>query len=205
MPKKNKTAASGSAVAPKKSAGDKPRLAKSEGRAKDKPGAVRKAAEKKAAVKKPLTKKAAVKKAAVKKAASAKRAASRLILAMPLARARKLAGDLYEAAGLALWADAIETAPEPKKSDLIALQDAICDAADFLREARATNPKHLQLFMIACIDRKGVPATAPRFVTAAGEEEALEIAREAFRSEFGRRRLHAFAVPSLAAAPGPHE
>jgi hypothetical protein len=198
MPKKNKTAASGSAVT-KKSAGEKPRLAK------DKPGAVGKAAAKKAAVKKPATKKAAVRKAAVKKAASAKRAASRLSLTLPLARARKLAGDLYEAAGLALWADAIESAPEPKKSDLIALQDAICDAADFLREAKATNPKHLRLFMVACLDRKGLPATAPRFVTAAGEDEALEIAREAFKSDFGRRRAHAFLVPSLAAEPGPHE
>ncbi len=45
---------------------------------------------------------------AEKQEAPKKRGSSVLGLTMPLARARKLAGDLYEAAGLALWAEAIE-------------------------------------------------------------------------------------------------
>jgi hypothetical protein len=134
-----------------------------------------------------------------------KRASSRLSLTMPLARARKLAGDLYEAAGLAMWANEIEPAAEPKKSDLIQLQDSICEAADFLREAKATNPKHLQLFWVACLDRHGLPSTTPRFITAATEEDALAIWREAFKGEYGRRRPHAWPAPALAAAPGLHD
>lgn len=138
-------------------------------------------------------------------AAKKKRASSQLSLTMPLARARKIAGDLYEAAGLAMWADAIETAAEPKKADLIQFQDSICDAADFLRQAKATNPKHLRLFLVACLDRHGLPSTPPKFVTAASEEEALAIWREAFKGEYGRRRPHAWPAPELASAPGLHE
>lgn len=134
-----------------------------------------------------------------------KRASSKLSLPLPLARARKLAGDLYEAAGLALWTEAIEAAAEPRKSDLIQLQDSICDAADFLREAKATNPKHLQLFLVACLDRHGLPSTPPRFITAADEDEALAIWRTAFKGEYGRRRPHAWPVPALGSAPGLHE
>ena len=98
------------------------------------------------------------KKPRAEKAVGKKRASS-LSLTMPLARARKLAGDLYEAAGLALWTEAVEAAAEPKKSELVQLQDSICDAADFLREAKASNPRHLQLFWVACLDRNGLPAT----------------------------------------------
>lgn len=134
-----------------------------------------------------------------------KRSSSRLSLTMPLARARRIAGDLYEAAGLALWAEAIESVGEPRKSELIHLQDSICDAADFLREAKATNPRHLQLFWVACLDRDGLPATPPRFITAVNEEEALAIWREAFKGEYGRRRPRAFLAPTRADAPGLHE
>ena len=91
-----------------------------------------------------------------------------LALALPLARARKLAGDLYESAGLALWSEAIEKAPEPERATLIQLQDAICDAADLLKLAKATNPKHLHLYLVACFDRDDLPTTQPSFVTAAG-------------------------------------
>ncbi len=97
--------------------------------------------------------------AVTKQEAPTKRASSVLGLTMPLARARKLAGDLYEAAGIAQWAEAIETAEEPKKSGLVHLQDSVCEAADFLRKAKATNPKHLQLFCVACHDRDGLPTT----------------------------------------------
>ncbi|MCI4677276.1 hypothetical protein K9U39_19340 [Rhodoblastus acidophilus] len=131
--------------------------------------------------------------------------ASSLSLTMPLSRARKLAGDLYEAASLALWAEAIDGAAETKKADLVRLQDSICDAADFLREARATNPRHLQLFLVACFDRDGLPTTEPRFVTAASEAEAIAIWREAFKGEFGRKRPQARPAPALAAAPGLHD
>lgn len=134
-----------------------------------------------------------------------KRASSVLGLTMPLARARKLAGDLYEAAGLALWAEAIETVEEPKKSGLVHLQDSLCEAADFLREAKATNPKRLQLYWVACLDRDGLPTTDPRFITAASEKEALAIWRKAFKGAYGRRRPRAQLVPTLAAAPGLHE
>ena len=164
-----------------------------------------------AATKRGLKKAAGVKKAMrpekkprAEKAVGKKRASS-LSLTMPLARARKLAGDLYEAAGLALWTEAVEAAAEPKKSELVQLQDSICDAADFLREAKASNPRHLLLFWVACLDRNGLPATAPRFITAADEKEALESWREAFKGEYGRRRPRAWPVPTLAAAPGLHE
>jgi hypothetical protein len=134
-----------------------------------------------------------------------KRASSVLGLTMPLARARKLAGDLYEAAGLALWTEAIETAEEPKKSGLAHLQDSVCEAADFLREAKATNPKRLHLYCVACLDRDGLPTTEPRFITAASEKEALAIWRKAFKGAYGRRRPRARLVPALAAAAGLHE
>jgi hypothetical protein len=142
---------------------------------------------------------------AEKQEAPKKRGSSVLGLALPLARARKLAGDLYEAAGLALWAEAIESADEPKRSALVNLQDSVCEAADFLRKARATNPKHLQIYCVACQGSDGLPTTEPRFVTAASEKEALAIWRTAFKGEFGRRRPRAHLVPALAAAPGLHE
>ena len=143
--------------------------------------------------------------AAKKREAPKKRGSSVLGLTLPLARARKLAGDLYEAAGLALWAEAIESAEEAKRSALIHLQDSVCEAADFLREAKATNPKHLHLYWVACLDLDGLPTTNPRFVTAASEKEALAIWRMAFKGEYGRRRPRAQLVPALAAAPGMHE
>ncbi|MGO8739134.1 hypothetical protein [Rhodoblastus sp.] len=142
---------------------------------------------------------------AKKQEAQKKRAATVLGLTMPLARARKLAGDLYEAAGLAFWAEAIESAVEPKKSGLVHLQESACEAADFLREAKATNPRHLQLYCVACLGRDGLPTTEPRFVSAASEKEALAIWRKAFKGEYGRRRPRAKLVPALAAAPGLHE
>ncbi|WP_296709218.1 hypothetical protein [Rhodoblastus sp.] len=155
--------------------------------------------------KKAAAKKSVVKKGAAKKAAAKKRSSGGLNLSLPLAKARKLAGDLYEAAGLALWTEAIASAEEPKKSGLVQLQDSICDAADFLREAKASNPQRLHLFWVACLDRHGLPSTKPRFVTAATEEEALAIWREAFKGEYGRRRPHAWPVPELASAPGVHD
>lgn len=144
------------------------------------------------------------KKGASKKSASKIRSGG-LSLSLPLARARKLAGDLYEGAGLAWWTEAIASAEEPKKAHLVQLQESICDAADFLREAKASNPRHLQLFWVACLDRNGLPSTTPRFVTAASEEDALAIWREAFRGEYGRRRPHAWPVPALASISGLHE
>jgi cytochrome c553 len=149
--------------------------------------------------------KAAPRAALKKSRAPKKRASSALSLTMPLARARKLAGDLYEAAGLAFWAEAIETAGPPRKKALVHLQDSVCEAADFLRAAKATNPKHLQLFCVACHDRDGLPTTMPRFVTAASEEEALAIWRKAFKGEYGHQRPRARPVPALAAAPELHE
>ncbi|WP_298428278.1 hypothetical protein [Rhodoblastus sp.] len=175
------------------------------------PTPAKKAATKKKAI---LKKKAAPKKAAapMKERAVAKptpakkkRASAGLNLTMPLSRARRLAGDLYEAAGLAFWAEAIEAAAEPKRSDLVQLQDSICEAGDFLRTAKPHNPKHLKLFWVACLNREGLPATTPRFVSAADEEEALEIWREAFKGEYGRRRPHAWPVPGLFDTPGLHE
>jgi hypothetical protein len=138
-----------------------------------------------------------------------KPSSSQLSLTMPLARARKLAGDLYEAAGLAMWADAIESVSESRKNALIHLQDSICDAADFLRQAKATNPKHLQLFWVACMDDQGLPCTVPRFVTAMNEEEALQIWRDAFqdavKGENGRCTPHAWPAPALAPTPRLHD
>jgi hypothetical protein len=159
---------------------------------------------KKASAKKSDAKKSVVKKGGSKKTAAKKRSGG-LSLSLPLARARKLAGDLYEGAGLAWWTEAIASAEEPKKAHLVQLQESICDAADFLREAKASNPRHLQLFWVACLDRNGLPSTTPRFVTAASEEEALAIWREAFKGEYGRRRPHAWPVPALAFTPGVHE
>lgn len=137
--------------------------------------------------------------------AGKKRAAAALALHVPMARARKLAGDLYQSASLALWASAIETAPEPVRSELIQLQDAICDAADLFKEAKAANPKHLGLYLVACFDREDLPVTAPRFVTAASAEEALNIWRTAFKGEYGRRKPRALPVPALSEAPRLHE
>jgi hypothetical protein len=133
-----------------------------------------------------------------------KRVAGRLTLALPLARARKLAGDLHQAAGLRLWAEAIETASPESRQDLIHLQDAICDAGDLLKEAKATNPKHLSIFMVACFDRDGLPATPPRFITASSEDEALAIWKEAFKGEFGRRKPRAERVPDRGDRSGLH-
>ena len=148
---------------------------------------------------------AAKKAASGGKRPSGNRPPGRIALSAPLARARKLSGDLYQSAGLALWAEAVEAAPEPERAVLIQLQDAICDAADLLRDARATNPKHLQLYWVACFDRDGLPATPPRFITAAGEDEALQIFRAAFKGEFGRRKPRAQRVPALAEKPALHD
>ncbi len=141
---------------------------------------------------------------AAKKSASAKkkRVAGRIALTAPLAKARKLSADLYQSAALSIWAAAIEAAAEPERAVLIELQDAICDAADLLRDARATNPKHLQLYWVACFDREGLPATPPHFVTATDEYAALEIFRTAFKSEIGRRKPRARLVPKLGETPG---
>jgi hypothetical protein len=136
---------------------------------------------------------------------SGNRPPGRIALTAPLARARKLSGDLYQSAGLAIWAEAVESAPEPERAVLIQLQDAICDAADLLRDAKATNPKHLQLYWVACFDRDGLPATPPRFITAAGEDEALQIFRAAFKGEVGRRKPRAQLVPALAEKPTLHD
>ncbi len=158
-----------------------------------KPGAAR-AAKKSASAKKLA--------GGAKKFAGGKRVTGRIALTAPLAKARKLSGDLYQSATLSIWAAAIEAAAEPERAVLIQLQDAICDAADLLRDARATNPKHLQLYWVACFDRDGLPATPPRFITATGEDEALEIFRAAFKSEIGRRKPRARLVPKLAETPG---
>jgi hypothetical protein len=158
-----------------------------------------------------LAAKSAIGARAAKKAASGgkrpsgNRPAGRISLTAPLTRARKLSGDLYQSAGLAIWAQAVEAAPEPERAVLIQLQDAICDAADLLRDARATNPKHLQLYWVACFDREGLPATPPRFITAADENEALQIFRAAFKGEFGRRQPRVQPVPALAEKPALHE
>jgi hypothetical protein len=156
------------------------------------------------APKKPPAKKRAPKSAGVKKKAAGgkkRRVATHLALALPLARARKLAGDLYESAGLALWAEAIEKAPAPERAMLTQLQDAICDAADLLKLAKSTNPKHLHLYLVACFDREDLPITPPRFVTATSEEEALAIWRAAFKGSYGRRKPRALMVPGLGEAP----
>ena len=75
------------------------------------------------------------------------------------------------------------------------MQDAICDAGDLLKEAKPINPKHLALFMVACFEPDGLPATPPHYVTAASEEEALAIWKAAFKDEFGRRKPRAERVP----------
>ncbi len=188
MAKKSKTRAAGPA-APDKKPATKKRAEKS--------------GKKKSAPKTPGA--AAPARAANKKFTGAKkRADSHLALTLPVARARRLAADLYESAGLAIWAEAIEQAAEPERDLLVALQDAICDAADIMKGAKATNPKHLRLYWVACLDREGLPATPPRFITAASEKEALEIWSDAFKGEGGRRKPRAHVVPILGAAPGLH-
>lgn len=131
-----------------------------------------------------------------------KRASNGLNLTLPLARARKLAGDLYEAAGLKIWAAAFDAADEAQKHELIRLQDAICDAGDFLRAAKANNPRHLRLF---CIEDDSLR----RFVTAADEAEALKIFREAQKNGAGDKRMarrpKITAVPTLGASPRLHD
>jgi hypothetical protein len=155
------------------------------------------------APKKPPAKKRAPKPAGVKKKAAGgkKRVATHLALALSLAKARKLAGDLYESAGLAFWAEAIEKAPAPERATLTQLQDAICDAADLLKLAKSTNPRHLHIYLVACFDREDLPTTPPRFVTAKSEEEALEIWRAAFKGSYGRRKPRARLVPGLGETP----
>ena len=130
-----------------------------------------------------------------------KRAAGKLALSLPLSRARKLAGDLYQSAGLAFWAEAIEKSPPAERETLIQLQDSICDVADLLKEARAANPRRLHLYWVASFDREGVPASKPRFVTASSEAEALELFRSKFKDEVGRRKPRAQLVPDLAEEP----
>ena len=133
-----------------------------------------------------------------------KRVAAKLTLTLPLARARKLSGDLYQAAGLRLWAEAIDAAPPQTREELTQLQDAICDAGDLLKEAKPINPKHLALFMVACFEPDGLPATPPHYVTAASEEEALAIWKAAFKDEFGRRKPRAERVPDRGESSGLH-
>lgn len=133
-----------------------------------------------------------------------KRVAGKLTLTLPLARARKLAGDLYQAAGLRLWADAIEAAAPEVREELVQLQDAICDAGDLLKQARQSNPKHLALFMVACFERDDLPATPPHFVTATSEDEAIAICKAAFQGEFGRRKPRAQKIPERGDQPGLH-
>ncbi len=139
-----------------------------------------------------------------KKSGAKKKAAGQLTLTLSLSRARKLAGDLYQSATLAFWAEAIEAAPAAEREMLTQLQDAICDAADLLKQARSANPRHLNLYMIAFFDREGLPAT-PHFVSAAGEDEALEIFKSAHKGEIGRRKPRARLVPLLAAEPQLHD
>jgi hypothetical protein len=143
---------------------------------------------------------------AKKGAAGGKKRATHLKLPLPIARARKLSGDLYQSASLAIWSDAIERAPEPERATLIQLQDAICDAADLLKLAKATNPKNLRLFWVARFDRDNLPTapptTPPRFIAAASEEEALEIWRATFKDEQGPGSPRARLVPELGEAPG---
>jgi hypothetical protein len=114
---------------------------------------------------KPPSDGAAPKKAAAKK--RARKAAGGLSLSLSLAKARRLAGDLYEAAGHALWGEAIDAAQSPEREALIALQDAICDAADALGGVKALGLHPLRQYCIV------QPGSAPRFVTAATQEEAL--------------------------------
>jgi hypothetical protein len=127
-----------------------------------------------------------------------KRASGHLALSVPLSKARKLAGDLYQTAGLAFWAEAIEKSPAAERETLIQLQDSICDAADLLKEARSANPRRLHLYWVASFDRDGLPASPPRFVTAAGEAEALVLFKAKFMDEIGRRKPRAQLVPHLA-------
>jgi len=133
-----------------------------------------------------------------------KRVAGKLTLTLPLARARKLAGDLYQAAGLRWWTEAVEAAEPEAREELIALQDAVCDAGDLLKQARQSNPKHLHLFMVACFERDGLPGTPPQFVTAGSEDEAIEIWKAAFKGEFGRRKPRAQKIPERGEKPGLH-
>jgi len=133
-----------------------------------------------------------------------KRVAGKLTLTLPLARARKLAGDLYQAAGLRLWAEAMETAAPDVRDELVQLQDSICDAGDLLKQAKQSNPKHLSLFMVACFERDGLPATPPQFVTAGSEDEAISIWKEIFRGEYGRRKPRALKIPDRGDQPGLH-
>jgi hypothetical protein len=131
-----------------------------------------------------------------------KRVAGKLTLTLAPARARKLAGDLYQAAGLRLWAEAIEAAAPEVREELIQLQDAVCDAGDLLKEAKQSNPKNLSLFMVACFERDGLPVTPPQYVTATGEDEAIAIWKAAFKGEFGRRKPRAQKVPERGDQPG---
>jgi len=192
---KAKSSPKAKAAAKAKTAAKTKSLAKTKTATKAKLAAKTKIAAKAKAVTKP-------KGAAKSKSVAKPRSAAHLQLSMPMARARKLAGDLYQSAGLNLWSEAIEQAVEPERATLIHLQDAICDAADFLKTAKSANPKKLKQFWIACFDRQGLPTTKPAFVTAANEEQALEIWRETFKGEFGVRKPRAHLVPDLAEAAG---
>ena len=134
-----------------------------------------------------------------KKAAGAKKRAA-LALDLPLARARKLAGDLYQSAGLAIWAAAIESSGEAARAELLALQDAICDAADLFKAARATNPRHLALFLVACYDGEGLAVTPPRFVTAASAERRWKSGARPSRAPSAAASPARIQVPPLAGA-----
>ena len=133
-----------------------------------------------------------------KAAGGKKRAPGQLALFLPLSKARKLAGDLYQSASLAFWAEAIEKSSPAEREILVKLQDSVCDVADLLKEARSANPRRLHLYWVAFFDRDRLPASPPRFVTAASEAEALELFKAEFRDEIGRRKPRAQLVPHLA-------
>ena len=140
-----------------------------------------------------------------KKPSGGKRTAGQLALTMPLARARRLAGDLYEAAGLAIWTEALERADEAAREEILALQEAVCEAADLFKEARSTNPHRLSLYLVACYDRDGLPDTPPHFVTAASGEDAIKLWKLANRDKFGRRKPRAQKVPPRGDKPLLHD
>jgi hypothetical protein len=140
--------------------------------------------------------------AKTKKARAGNRSVGRLALDLPVVRARKLAGDLYEAAGLAIWSEAIERAAESERAELTQLQDAICEAADLFKAAKLANPRHLTLYMVACFDREGIPDTPPRFITAPDEAAAVAIWKLAYKGQYGRRKPRAVKIPARRDASG---
>jgi hypothetical protein len=142
---------------------------------------------------------------AAKKKAGRAKGARKPALIMPLAVARRLAGDLYEAAGLDIWNGAMERADEARRAEITALQEAVCTAADLFKSAKSAPARRLRLFMVACFDRKGAPDTPPRFITASSEQEAVTIWKTAAKNEFGRRKPRAVKIPDARETPGLHD